>query len=61
MLKALKSKIFYISNKGLLGSMVGSIVWRILGDIGKDQFFKKQQKAPKKTCAINVNVLIDEN
>ncbi len=58
MSKALKSKIFYISNKGLLGNMVGSIVWRILGDIGKGQ----QQKAPEKTsCAINVNSLIDEN
>jgi hypothetical protein len=42
----------------LLGNMVGSIVWRILGDIGKGQ----QQKAPEKTsCAINVNSLIDEN
>jgi hypothetical protein len=39
MLDALKSKLFYISNKGLLGRMVRSIVQRIFDDIGKGQFF----------------------
>jgi hypothetical protein len=48
MLNALKSKLFYISNKGLLGSMVRSIVPRIFDDIGKGQFFLNNKRHQKR-------------